>query len=155
MRRLSLIRTWQRLRRDERGVAFVEFAFLAPILAVFVLAISDLSRGIAQQMAMQSAVNRSLELLLVRAPTASATDTAIDYSTIRQEAATAAGVTLAQTTMSQYLMCDGTRAAAYDSTCTTGQDTARYVSITVNKNFVGNLYTGTIALSATASMRVQ
>lgn len=151
----SLLATWRRLRRDERGVAFVEFAFMAPILAVFVLAIADLSRGIAQQMAMQSAVNRSLELLLVRSPTASNTASSIDYSSIRQEAATAAGVPLTQTSMSQYLLCDGTRAASFESTCATGQDTARYISVTVNKNFVGNLYTGTVALTATASLRIQ
>lgn len=146
---------YRSLRRDERGVAFVEFGFLVPILGLLVVAIIDLSQGISQRFTMQQAVNRSLELMLVRAPSAGANDDDVDYTRVRQEAATAAGVPLSQVTVDRYLMCDSTRMASYTGVCPEGQETARYVKLTVNKPFTGSFYLGTVPLTASGSMRIQ
>lgn len=151
-RLLSFART---LRRDERGVAFVEFGFLVPIFALFVLAIADLGQGLSQRFTMQAAVNRSLERLLVSRPTAGANDSGVDYTFIRQEAATAANVPLSQVTLTQYILCDGVRAAASATACPQNQEQARYLSLTINKNFTSSFYLGTVPLSVTGSMRLQ
>ena len=145
----------RRLRRDDRGVAFVEFGLVVPVLALFVLAIVDLSTGLAQRFTMQAAVNRSLERLLVSRPSAGANDSSVDYTFIRQEAATAAGVPLAQVTLTQYFLCNGVRAAASATSCPENQEQARYLSLTVNKNFTSSFYLGTVPLSVTGSMRLQ
>jgi Flp pilus assembly protein TadG len=153
---LSRLRSFYcRLRGDDRGVAFVEFGFLVPILSVLVIAVIDLSQGLSQRFTMQQAVNRSLERLLVSRPVAGANDSSVDYTYIRQEAATAAGVPLSQVTLSQYLLCNGTQAASSATACPQGQEQARYISLTVNKNFTGSFYLGTVPLSVTGSMRVQ
>ena len=152
---LNLRSRWRRFGGDERGVALVEFAFIVPILALFVMAIVDLSQGFAQRMTMQQAVNRGLELLLVHPPTAEDDDSAVDYSGIRQEVATAAGVPVSQVTLTEFLMCDGTRAGASATTCATGEDAARYIQLTVNQNFTGKFYVDSMTLTATGSMRIQ
>lgn len=144
-----------KLRADDRGVAFVEFGFVVPILALFVLAIADLSAGLSQRFTMQAAVNRSLERLLVSRPSAGANDSAVDYTYLRQEAATAASVPLTQVTTSQYILCDGVRAAASATSCPENQEQARYLTLTVNKNFTSSFYLGTVPLSVTGSMRLQ
>lgn len=143
------------LRSDTRGVAFVEFGLFVPILALMVTAIIDLSQGLSTRFTMQQAVNRSLELLLVRTPAAGANDTDVDYTFIRQEAATAAGVPLTQVALTRYLMCDNARMSSYTGVCADGEETARYVSLRVDKSFTGTFYLGTVALSATGSMRIQ
>ena len=150
----TLISRFRRLGADERGASLVEFAFFVPVLALFVLGIIDLSQGLAQRMSMQQAVNRGLELLLVNPPSAGANATAVDYTPIRQETATAAGVPLDQVRLDQFLLCDGTPAAA-GATCTAGQDSARYVELVVNANFIGSFYVGTVPLTATGAMRIQ
>jgi hypothetical protein len=150
----TLISHFRRLGADERGASLVEFAFFVPVLALFVLGIIDLSQGLAQRMSMQQAVNRGLELMLVQPPSAGANATAVDYTPIRQEAATAAGVPIDQVRLDEFLLCDGTLAAV-GATCATGQDSARYVELVVNANFIGTFYVGTIPLSATGAMRIQ
>ena len=145
----------RRLRRDERGVAFVEFGLVVPVLALFVLAIADLGQGLSQRFTMQAAVNRSLERLLVSRPSAGANDSGVDYTYIRQEAATAAGVPLSSVTVTQFILCDGVRAAASATACTAPQEQARYLSLTINKDFTSGFYLGTVPLSATGSMRLQ
>jgi Flp pilus assembly pilin Flp len=152
---LGSIFSWRRLGADERGVAVVEFGLLAPVLALFVVAMIDLSQGFAERFAMQQAVNRSLELLLVNAPSAGANEDEVDYEGIRQEAATAAGVPIEQVVLRPYMLCGSRVLDDHDAVCADDEETARYVSLTVNKNFTGTLYVGTVPLVATGSMRVQ
>ena len=58
----------RKLRGDERGVSVVELGLVAPVLALMIAGIIDLSQGLAQRFAMQQAVNRSLELVLAVPP---------------------------------------------------------------------------------------
>jgi hypothetical protein len=133
----------------------VEFGLLAPVLALFVVAMIDLSQGFSERFTMQQAVNRSLELLLVNAPSAGANEDEVDYEGIRQEAATAADVPIEQVVLTPYMMCDSRVVTDFEAVCAEGEETARYISLTVNKNFTGNFYLGTVALVATGSMRIQ
>lgn len=151
------------IRSDERGVAFVEFAFLVPIFALFVLGIIDLAQGVSHRFTMQQAVNRSLELLLVRAPTIvvrppgqGTTPSDVDYTYIRQEAATAANVPIAQVTATRFILCNGVApASATATTCPTNQQQATYLRVTLTKPFTGRFYLGTVPLTVTGSMRLQ
>ena len=142
------------LARDERGTSLIEFGFMAPILAVLTMGIIDLSRGFAERFARQQAVARSLELVQARPALAAATATDASYQFAVDEAKKAAG-TDATVTMSRWLECDGVEAAKVTDTCPEGQDTARYLRISISKNFDADLYFDTIPMSATGALRTQ
>ncbi len=150
------------IRSDDRGVAFVEFGFLVPIFALFVLGIIDLAQGVSHRFTMQQAVNRSLELLLVRSPTivvgaaGTTTPSDVDYTYIRQEAATAANVPIAQVTATRFILCNGVAPASATATsCPVNQQLATYLRVSLTKPFTGRFYLGTVPLTVTGSMRLQ
>ena len=74
---------------DERGVSVIELGLVAPVVALFIAGIIDLSQGLAQRFAMQQAVNRSLELLLVEPLEEDVGEDQVDYDHIVAQAATA------------------------------------------------------------------
>jgi len=142
------------LVRDERGTSLIEFGFLVPFLAVLAMGIIDLSRGLAERFALQQAVNRSLELIQARPAVAGATATDLDYNFALVEAQTAAG-TGATVTMTRWLECNGVEQGQVTGNCADEQDTARYLRIPITKNFQGEFYYSTIAMSATGAVRTQ
>jgi Flp pilus assembly protein TadG len=143
------------LARDERGTSLIEFGFLAPFLAVLAMGVIDLSRGLAERFAIQQAVARSLELVQARPAVAGATATDLDYSYVKTEAATAAGVPESQVTLTRWLECDGVEKPNVTDTCGDGEDVARYLQIRIDKNFQGDFYYATIPMSATGALRTQ
>jgi Flp pilus assembly protein TadG len=156
-----LARRFLRIRRDQRGVSVVEFALFVPILALMILGTIDLARGLAADFRIEQAAQRTIELAtLGNRPLA-------DYSFLRTEAATAAGVPVANVTLDQWLECNNTRQASFAGACTAGQQTARYITITVFTDytpmfewipFIGRVATasnGKIRLTADSGVRVQ
>ena len=140
---------------DERGVSVVELGLVAPVVALFIAGIIDLSQGLAQRFAMQQAVNRSLELLLVQPLEADADEDDVDYDYIVEEAASAADVAEDQVSVERWLQCDDVRMDDYADTCPDGEDTARYFSLRIDKPFTGNFFVGEVDLFATGVMRIQ
>lgn len=141
---------------DARGTSLVEFAATAPVFALLVVGIGDISRGFSDRLALQQAANRTLELAHLGTPDP-------DYSYLIQEAATAAGVPETQVRLRQWLECDGTR-KAFDGTCEENEQIARYITLTINSTFSpafgsigypGALPDGRVPLVAEASLRVQ
>ena len=143
------------LARDERGTSLIEFGFLAPFLALLTMGIIDLSRGLAERFTIQQAVNRSLELVQARPAVADADDNEVDYSYVRTEAATAAGVDEDQVTLTHWLECDGVEQQEYTGTCASGEDTARYLRVRIVKDFEGEFYFDTIPMAASGALRIQ
>jgi len=143
------------LRRDERGVSIIELGLIAPVLALFIAGIIDLSQGLAQRFAMQQAINRSLELALVRPVEMDLNDDDVDFSYVVEEAAAAAGVEEDAVTFDRWLQCDGTRMPDWEDTCDPGKDAARYISLAVEKPFTGNFFVGEVTITATGALRVQ
>ena len=148
----SLLRA---LRRDQRGATVAEMGFLLPILAVMVAGIIDLSAGISERFSLQQAINRSLEMVQANRPTITLPNSStVDYTFLRQEVATAAKVPVASVTLTQWLECNGAE-RPFDGSCLASEDTARYLRLRVNKNFVGKLYVKTVPLEATGAVRIQ
>jgi Flp pilus assembly protein TadG len=143
------------LARDDRGTALIEFGFLAPFLAMLAMGVIDLSRGLAERFALQQAVNRSLELVQARPAVASATSTDLDYSFVKTEAASAAGVPQSQVTLTRWLECNGVEQASVTATCADTADTARYLRVHITKNFQGQFYFATIRMTASGALRTQ
>lgn len=146
---------FSRLRRDERGLSVVELGLVAPVLTLFVAGIIDLSMGLAQRFAMQQAVNQTLELVMVRPPQMDADDSEIDFSYVKSAAASAAGVSEDQVELDWWLQCEDERMADFDDTCDAGEDSARYLSVQVEKPFSGNFFVGDTTFVVDGAVRIQ
>jgi Flp pilus assembly protein TadG len=148
----------RRIGRDERGVSVIEMAFVAPVLAIFIVGVVDIGRGFSAKLTLEEAAYRTLEKVAVGT-------VQTDYTYLKAEAATAAGVPQANVTVDSWLECDGTRQASFAGECTGTQQTARYVKVTITNNFKPSFpygkwvlksdASGNVALSAVSSLRVQ
>ena len=151
-----------RLRRDEKGASVIEFALFAPVLGLMVMGISDLAMGYSTKLRVEGAIFRSLEKVAVGSASGPAA-VQNDYSFLATEAATAAGVPVSQASVDQWLECNRVRQSAFTGTCPDGQDTARYVQVTINTSYTprfsyGPLIptsNGVVPIEANASLRVQ
>ena len=119
------------------GVALVEMAFIAPVLAVIALGLIDIAFYAADKIKAQQAVNRGLEMAMMAGPSVSAAD-------IREQAALQAGVPLDEVTVSSMLECAGVE-TDWSATCGSGQETAREFQIDISTVFVPKFIFGTVA----------
>ena len=165
-RRFSFIKAKRSLASDEGGATLVEFGLFFPILALMLLATIDLGMGLATKFRLEQATQRTIELAnLGERPQA-------DYSFLVPEAMSSAEVPQAQVTLGQWLECRtaaGTtrRETNFNGTCQTGEQTARYITITIWQDYepffgslplIGPLGTGAngaIRLTADSGVRVQ
>ena len=155
-------RLLQRLRtlgRDERGASMIEFAFFAPILAMMVMGITDVSMGFSRKLTLEAAAYRSLERVAVGS-------VQTDYSYLRPEAAAAAGVPVDDVAVDNWLECDGVRQTEFLGACTETQMTSRYVRISITGSFTPSFSygplargvardDGTVPLTASTALRIQ
>lgn len=146
---------FRRLRGDARGVSMVEFGLLAPFLGLLVAGMIDLGQGLSERFTLQQAVNQGLEMLHSATPEAGADESSIDYSFVRTEAAAAAGVPIGQVEMTQWLECEGVRQDEFDGTCEDDEEVARYIHLSIEKNYTGSLFLGEVEMAATGAVRVQ
>jgi Flp pilus assembly pilin Flp len=149
---IRLTRLARALGRDEKGASFVEFTMIAPFLGLLTVAIADYSRGFSERFALENAAHRTLE----RAGVGS---TRSDYSFLRQEAATAAGVPIENVTFDNWLECAGTRMPNYTDPCQEGQQGARYIYVKIEKTYQLSMslpgQASSMRLSGDAAVRVQ
>jgi Flp pilus assembly protein TadG len=144
-----------RLRADTRGVSVIEMALIVPVLATLVAGVSDVAMGFSARLKIQQAANRSIDLATV------AGLNSVAFTTLQAEAATAAGVTTDHVTVDQWLECAGVRQASFDGTCLTGQQTARFASVTINSSYaphfplMQNLSGTSIPLRGYSAVRMQ
>jgi Flp pilus assembly pilin Flp len=151
-----------RLGRDERGATIIEFGFLAPVLALFVMGIIDVSRALSERFTLEQAVGRSLELVQSRnvAPAVMEEgDTPEDAYQFAVDAAKAAAGPGAVVTPILWRECDGEEADSFEGYCEdnangTSKDTARYLKIHVEKTFQGEYFLGATRMVASGSVRV-
>lgn len=154
---LPLRNPLRRISDDERGMSMIEFGMLAPILAIFVIGIGDLGRGLSERFSLQQAANRTLEL-------AHFGTTEPTYNYLIAEAAAAADVPATNVTLDDWVECDGVRNEDFGAACAANQQIARYIKLTINSSFEplfsGFNYAtvgadGRVQISADASLRVQ
>lgn len=154
MRRLLSLK---RLGADERGLSVVELGLVAPVLALFIAGMIDLSQGLAQRFAMHQAINRSFELMVAVPPQGDPDEADVDYGYLITEAAAVAGVAEDAVTLERWLQCGETRMDEYTAVCPEepGNEPARYLSMEIEKPFTGNFYTGTVNIVASSAIRIQ
>lgn len=114
-----------RLRRDNRGVAIIELALYAPILATMTIGVVDISSAFGRKLALEQAAQRAIEKVMQTTG-----DNTVEDE-ITAEAAAQAGVPVDQVTVSYRLECDGVYNSDYDASCASGKE-ARYILVTVS-----------------------
>lgn len=132
-----VLRLFRAFLASERAVSAVETALVAPFLAVTIMGTVDVARYAAAKIALQQAVNRGLEMSSMGGTTYSSTS-------IQSETATQAGVSTSAVTVAQSQTCAGVT-ATWGASCTTGQETAKYTSVTVTKSFTPSFALGSLA----------
>ena len=150
-----MTRLLRSLRRDQRGTSVIEFGLFAPVLGLMLMGITYLSMGYARKLELEQAAFRSLEKIQVGY-------SATSYASLQAEAAAAAGVPASAVTVDQWLECDRTRQTSFTGTCVSGQETSRYVGVTIRGSYtprfdygVMTTTAGNVPITAFKSVRIQ
>ncbi len=143
-----------KLARDERGVAVIEFAFVAPVLALMVVGVVDMSNSVSRKLVLEQAAQRALEMVMHTTG-----DTTADAAIV-SEVVDEAGVDADQVTVVRTMECDAivdTRAE-----CDDDQIEARYFQVEIVDIYepmfpmhFGTNSDGNYAIRAVAGMRVK
>ena len=148
----------RRLSKCQRGNSVIEVALVAPVLAMLLVGMVDISRGVSEKLKLTQIAQRSTERVQRGYFNA---DT--DLPILDAEAEAAAG-TGSAATVTAWLECGtSTTRLAYTASCSPGTAAARFVSITITKSFTpmfgprwaGANANGTYTLTALSGVRVQ
>ncbi len=143
------------LLREERGAAMIELAMVAPVIALMVVGVTDLSNAFGKKLAIEQAAQRSIEKVM----NTTGADTV--ENTIKAEAAAQANVPQANVTVVFRMECNG--AASSATSCSSGQTESRWILVTVTDRYTPLFPVhfrslngdGTYHLSTTAGVRVK
>jgi Flp pilus assembly protein TadG len=159
------------IRRDQRGAAIIELALAAPFMAAIVIGMSDLARAYSMKLQLEQASQRTIEQVENQQSRSSASyNTAL--TTEAGNAMSDAGYSTGNTiTPDSWLECSSnggtswTRQTNFTDSCPNASDvTARYVKVTISRNFVpmfasfawpGANSSGQIPLTGYAEVRIQ
>jgi len=163
-----------KLIRNESGAAIIELALIAPIFALMVVGVVDMSNAFSRKLALEQGAQRAIEKIMQTTGDKTVEGTLKAEAVCQVNGTNANGtcktspITEANVTVANTLECmdsDGTinPMSDFDLTCSPTQTEARYISVTVTDryrpmfrlHFAGINDDGTYHLSATAGMRTQ
>lgn len=124
-----MMKLFRRIAKDERGLAIIEMAMVAPVLAVIVVGMIDISNGYSKKLQLEQAAQRTIERAQQNVISSTMRDT------LKAEAAEAAGVDPNQVTVDSWLECGGSRALDYDMVCPEGEPYARYLNVSIQDSY--------------------
>ena len=174
MIRLSM----RKLFRDERATAIIELALVAPIVALTVVGIADLSNAFSRKLGLEQGAQRAIEKIMQTTEDSTVEATLAAEAVCQVNGTNSDGtcktspITISDVTVTYRLDCTDTSSGAVTSTtsttypatfapCATGTSESRYMSVTVvdkytpmfSLHFSALDADGTYHLSATAGMR--
>lgn len=157
----------QSLRRDEGGTAVIEFAFIAPVLALMTIGVVDMSNAFGKKLQLEQAAQRSVEKVMQTTGLLTVEETIAAEAVCQYNGTNSDGsckttpITTANVTVVHRLECNGVVSANLD--CASGETESRWVQVTVTDNytpmfpvkFSGVNADGTYHLSAVVGMRTE
>lgn len=169
------------LRSDERGAAVIEMAFVAPIFALMVIGISDMSNAYSQKLALEQGAQRSIEKVMQTTGLTTVEDTIKTEAVCQVNGVNTDGtcktspISASDVTVTYRLECKdsgggitsqtNTDAATFDDLeCPTTTTESRYLEVLVQDKYTPifpvhfasfTAADGTYHLSARAGMRTQ
>ena len=176
MIRLSI----RKLLRDERATAIIELALVAPIVALTVVGIADLSNAFSRKLGLEQGAQRSIEKIMQTTGYSTVEATLAAEAVCQVNGTNSDGtcktspITASDVTVTYRLDCTDTSNGAVTSTtttqpltfdtwtCATGTTPSRYLSVNVVDKYTPMFPVhfsaldadGTYHLSATAGMRI-
>ncbi len=161
-----MIARLKKLGRDEGGAVLIELALAAPILALMIMGISDISIAYGKKLELEQAAQRAIEKVMQTTGKATAEETIKTEAVCQYNGVSSGGVCstdgidASDVTVTYSLKCDGA-VTAYNTDCADGQTALRYIQATVADQYspmfpvhFGTKPDGTYHLSATAGVRV-
>ena len=153
MRRLAA------LIRGERGAVAIELALAAPVLAMMLVGLIDLSTAYSNKLRLEQVAHRVIEKVQAAGFETAEED---DLEAEAVAAADAAGFADSVADVTYWIECNGTP-AGWTTTCTDGQVVARYVQLEIEHTFepviaarFANSNTdGTMTVGGIAGIRIQ
>jgi len=119
-----------KLVRDEKGTGALELGLALPMLLLLLAGMIDMSRFVSARIDVeQAAIEATDYALAVRPGSGGSTDMAA----IKRVAANAAGVATTDATAVMTVECDGVQQSKWDSSCSSSQDQARLISVSVKQ----------------------
>jgi Flp pilus assembly protein TadG len=178
-----MMRLLPRISRDEKGAAVIELALVAPVLALMVIGIVDMSNAFSRKLALEQGAQRAIERIMqttgndtVENTLKSEVQCQVNGTVTNSLSCKTTPVALSDVTVTYKLECTSsagaitaqtsTDPAAFDAlTCGNGGPftEARYIEVVVNDKYTPMFpihfsfinADGTYHLSATAGMRTQ
>jgi Flp pilus assembly protein TadG len=154
-----MMKHFSSLLRQHDGNVTIELALLAPILGAMLIGLIDLSTAYSDKLRLEQAAQRTVEKVMQNSFLVS------QAATLKAEAEATAG-SGSTATVTYWLECNEvkqTGASAYTTSCPDGQQYARYVQVSITKNytplilssFSGADMDGNVALTGVAGIRIQ
>lgn len=139
----------RRFRRSIAGVAAVEFALIAPIIAAMLVGLANYGLAMFEKMELVSAARAGAQLVLV--------DTGATTSEIQAAvvASTNSGISTSDVTVTQSCECADGTAITCGGTCSDASANRYFYTIAASNDFTLLLLGSTITLTGTAVVRTQ
>jgi Flp pilus assembly protein TadG len=177
-----MIRLRPSLRANDRGAAVIELALIAPVFALMVVGIVDMSNAYSRKLALEQGAQRAIERIMQSTANDTVEGTLTTEAVCQVNGTNANGtcktspITAANVTVTFRLECKANNSAgtittqtstdpvAFDDLfCNVGETESRYIQVRVTDkytpmfsiHFLGLDADGTYHLSATAGMRTQ
>ena len=175
------LQSLRRLREDRRGAVIIELAMVAPVLALTVIGIVDMSNAFSRKLALEQGAQRAIEKIMQTTEIDTVEGTLKTETVCQVNGTNADGtcktspITTSDVTVTFRLECTdpggtvttqvSTDATTFDAlTCPPLCKEARYIEVNVNDKYTPifpltfasfNTGDGTYHMSATAGMRTQ
>jgi len=164
-----MIGLMQRLRRDESGTALIEFAFVAPVLALLTVGVVDMSNAFGRKLMLEQAAQRSIEKVMQTTGEQTVENTIANEAVCQYNGTNSNGtcktapITTANVTVTHRLECNGVVTVNADDVCGDGETESRWIRVEVwddyapmfPLHFSGIASNGKYHLSAIAGMRTE
>lgn len=137
-----MARRFFKLASDQRGTATIELALFAPVLAMMVIGVIDMSNAVGRKLAVEQAAQRAIEKVMQTTGTKSVADTIIDE--VADQANIPDEDKADKITVTYSLECDDEEPLTSDDadtfddfSCAEGTvRQARYIEVEVNDTYV-------------------
>jgi Flp pilus assembly protein TadG len=154
-----MIRPLQSLRRDKRGAVIIEFAFVAPILALLTIGVVDMSNAFGKKLMLEQSAQRSIEKIMQTTGELTVEETIANEAVCQYNGTNNDGtcktspITTANVTVTHRLECNGVLTT--DPDCASGETESRWVQVTVWDDYEPMFPVHFSGISSNGKYRVQ
>lgn len=154
-----MIRLLQSLRGDKSGAVVIEFAFVAPVLALMTIGAVDMSMAFGKKLMLEQAAQRSIEKIMQTTGELTVEETIQNEAVCQYNGTNANGtcktapITTANVTVTHRLECNGVVTTNDD--CAQGETESRWVQVSLYDDYTPMFPVHFSGISGNGKYRVQ